>query len=370
MGIVLSSVAFIFLICILVTVHELGHLIVARANGVFAEAFSIGFGPVLFEKKDKRGTKWRVSLIPAGGYVKMFGDADVSSVKEAMPSGYTEEDMDRMSLHRKKPWQKLLVAIAGPIFNFIFAIFVLVFLSLSKGIPEYTSVISVVGENSPAYISGLRDGDKVIKANDIEILNFDNLKEQIACSYGKDLTLEVKREDKIEKILIKMYKEENNQIVPIKMLGISPCETIYKTTGVINAVTSSVYTVYSLAANNIQAIFQIITNKLSSKSVGGVISIFKMASKSAEAGFVSFVWMLAFLSTILGAINLLPIPVLDGGTAVLSTIEWIIGRPLNKKLVETIFMIGFIIVAGLMLLGTWNDLSNCKFFVWLENLFK
>ena len=109
---------------------------------------------------------------------------------------------------------------------------------------------------------------------------------------------------------------------------------------------------------------------MSTKNVGGVISIFKMASQSAEAGVCSFLWMMAVLSTVLGAINLLPIPVLDGGTVLISAIEWIIGRPLNKKFVETIFMIGLLIVAGLMILGIWNDLSNCRFFVWLENLFK
>ncbi|MDR0744360.1 MAG: M50 family metallopeptidase [Holosporales bacterium] len=370
MSVVFSTLAFIFLICVLVTIHELGHLIVARANGVFAEIFSIGFGPVLCEKTDKYGTKWRLSLIPAGGYVKMFGDADATSVKESMPSGYTEDDMNKMSLHRKKPWQKLLVAVAGPVFNLVFAVVVLVCLGLIRGVPVHTSAISVVDEASLAYISGLRNGDIVVKANGADISDFDVLREQITLSAGKELILEVKRRDKTENITIKMYKEEDNKIVPVNVIGIMPGETLYKKTSLINTITSSVYTTYFLAVNNISAILKIITNKASTKNVGGIISIFKIASKSAEAGFTSFFWMMAVLSTILGAINLLPIPVLDGGTVVISAIEWIFGRPLNKKLIETIFMIGFVIIAGLMLLGIWNDLSNCKFFVWLENLFK
>lgn len=370
MGVILATLAFAVLICVLVTVHELGHLLVARANGVFAEAFSIGFGPVLFERKDKHGTKWRLSLIPAGGYVKMLGDADATSVKEVLPEGYTQEDMDRLSLHRKKPWQKLLVSIAGPVFNLIFAVVILFSLALIKGTPEYTSTINVVGEDSVAYVSGIRSGDKITKIDDEEISTFEELREKISKSIGKKVQVELERGDEIEEVTVEMFKEENGQIVPIKTLGVAPLETIYHKTGIVDSAISSVKTVYLLAVNNITAIFKIITHKMSSKNVGGVISIFQMASQSAEAGIFSFLWMMAVLSTVLGAINLLPIPVLDGGAVLISAIEWCLGRPLNKKLIETIFVIGLVVVAGLMLLGIWNDLSNFKFFIWLENLFK
>lgn len=370
MSFILSLLFFIILLGVVVFVHELGHLIVARTNGVFCEAFSFGFGPVLFSRKDKVGTEWRISAFPLGGYVKMLGDADVSSVREIIPDGYTEEDMERMSAHRKKPWQRLLIAAGGPLANLIFAILVLFSLGIINGTPEYTNEITVVNEECLASDAGLKTGDAIIKANGIDINNFEDLKTQIINAKGKELSLEVKRETEIRNINIKMFKEENGEIKPISVLGITPFNFKYKPISVLEAAKSALVTTYTLASENIKAIFKIATAKMSAKNVGGIISIFKISRNSAESGIVSFILMITMISTILGAINLLPIPVLDGGSIVISAIEWIIGKPLNKKFIETIFMIGLTIIVGLMVLGIWNDLSNCKFFSWLENLFK
>ncbi len=370
MSFLLSLLFFMILLGVVVVVHELGHLVVARANGVFCEAFSFGFGPVLFSKKDKKGTDWRFSAFPLGGYVKMLGDADVSGVREAIPDGYSEEDMEKMSAHRKKPWQRLLIAAGGPFANFIFAIFVLFSFGIINGIPEYTNEITVVNEECLANDVGLKTGDAIVKVNGIDINSFEELKKQITNSIGKELYLEVKRENEIKKINIKMFKEENGEIKPVSVLGITPFNFIYKPISIFDATKYAVKTTYILAAENIKAIFKIATAKISTKNIGGIISIFKISTNSAEAGIINFILMIAMISTVLGAINLLPIPVLDGGSIVISAIEWIIGKPLNKKFIEAIFILGFTIIIGLMLLGIWNDLSNFKFFSWLENLFK
>ena len=370
MSFLLSLLFFMILLGVVVVVHELGHLIIARANGVFCEAFSFGFGPVLFSRKDKKGTDWRFSAFPLGGYVKMLGDADVSSVREIVPEGYTEEDMERMSAHRKKPWQRLLIAAGGPFANFIFAILVLFSLGIINGTPEYTNEINVVNEECLANEAGLKSGDAIVKANGFDIHNFEDLKKQITNSKGKELSLEIKRDDEIKNINIKMFKEENGEKKPISVIGITPFNFTYKPISILEAAKSAVVTTYTLASENIKAIFKIATSKMSAKNVGGIISIFKISTSSAESGVISFILMIAMISTVLGAVNLLPIPVLDGGSIVISAIEWIIGKPLNKKFIEAIFMIGFTIIIGLMVLGIWNDLSNCKFFSWLENLFK
>ena len=363
-----SWVAFLILICILVSVHEFGHFIAARANGVFVEAFSIGFGPVLYEFKDKRGTKWRLSLLPFGGYVKMFGDADVTSVREVAPPGYTDDDLERMSAHRKKPWQRLIIAASGPFANFVFAICVLISLATIKGVPEYT--VKPVSEDSVAYVSGLRDGDKILSANDKEVKTFEEFRSCVVSSSGKELALDVKRGDKELKINIKMYKKENDKIIPIEVIGVGLGEPVYKEVQFVDSVVSAVRTTYVMAYENINGIFKMLSGKISLKSMGGPVSIFKASANSAEGGLVSYILMMAMLSTMLGAVNLLPIPVLDGGTVFISAVEWIIGRPLNKRFVEVIFVAGLLVVASLMLLGIWNDLSSCKFFVWVENLFK
>jgi regulator of sigma E protease len=371
MGLVLSIALFLLLICALVAAHELGHLLIARANGIFCEAFSIGIGPVLLEKKDKHGTKWRFSLFPIGGYVKMLGDADISSVKEEMPVGYTEEDMEKMSPHRKKPWQRLLIAAGGPLANFLFAIVVLFGLATINGAPFPDNSITVASENSLAFTSGLRNGDHITQANGKDIKIFYQLRDVILESSGKELSLTIKRGEEIKDIEIKMYEEKaGGEIVPVQTLGIYPGGYIYKKLGIIGAMAYSVHTTYTIARDNIKGIFNVAIGKVSPKNVGSVVSIFKISSESAEAGIANFIMMMAMISVILGAVNLLPIPVLDGGTILISAIEWIIGRRLNKKFVEAIFTVGLFIVVGLMVLGLWNDISKCKFFVILENLFK
>lgn len=370
MSIIISMLMFFLLLGIVVVVHELGHLIIARANGVFCEAFSFGFGPVLFSKKDKKGTEWRFSLYPLGGYVKMFGDADASSVKEVIPKGYTEEDMMRMSAHRKKPWQRLLIAAGGPLANFIFAILILFSVSAINGVPEYDNTVSVASEDCLAYNSGIRTGDRIVKVNGIDTPKFMDLVSQIKNSIGKELSLEVKQGDSSKEISIKMFKEENGRIIPIEKIGIGPNGFSYKRISLIKCMTSAISSTYKMAYENISAMFKIATAKMSTKNVGGILSIFKISSASAEAGIASFILMIAMISTVLGAINLLPIPVLDGGTVVISAIEWIVGRPLNEKFINAIFMTGLALVIGLMLLGIWNDLSSFNFFNWLENLFK
>ncbi|MDR2074779.1 MAG: RIP metalloprotease RseP [Holosporales bacterium] len=360
MGIILSLLTFVFVISVLVAVHELGHLIIARKNGVFVEAFSIGCGPVLTEKLDKYGTKWRVSLLPIGGYVKMLGDADITSVREIIPDNVSEEEMEMMSIHRKKPWQKLLVAVGGPLANLIFAVVVLTGLSMIVGIPTYLNVIHTTSESSIAYKSGLRNGDKIISINNQSIEKFSEIKDIIR--KGEDLNIKAERSGKVEKIHIKMKDDEGNCI---KTIGITPTVLKYEKSTFVNAIWTSCVITYTIAVENISAICQIIVAKRSTKDVGGVISIFKMAEESAEKGISSLIWMMAFLSIILGAVNLLPIPVLDGGTILISSIEWIIGRPLNEKFVNAIFFIGLTAVALLMLLGIWNDLAKLKFIKWM-----
>lgn len=367
MGIVFSILCFVILISVLVAVHEYGHLLAARANGVFVESFSIGFGPVLAEKSDKRGTKWRFSLIPLGGYVKMLGDADVTSIREVVSEGVSEEEMEKMSVHRKKPWQKLIVAAGGPAFNFLFAITVLIALAMIKGVPTYTNTVNTASETSLAYTSGIRNGDKIISANNVQIHNFDDIRQSIKESSGKDLNLQIEHKNgSLQDVQIKMYEDNGT---PIMALGITPTELVYKKTTIAKAFINACQTTYFIASENIKAIFQIVLAKRSTKDVGGVISIFNVATESAEAGLATFVWMMAFLSIILGAINLLPIPVLDGGTIMISAIEWIIGKPLNEKFVNCIFFIGLVIVSLLMLLGIWNDLAKCQAFSWINKLF-
>ena len=371
MSVLISILAFIILLAILVGFHEYGHLLIARSNGVFCEAFSLGMGPVLWEKTDKYGTKWRLSLFPIGGYVKMFGDADATSVKECIPEGYTEEDMQKMSAFRKKPWQRLLIALGGPLANFVLAIAIFFGINAIKGIPEPDTIITVVSNESAAYISGLRDGDKIISINDNKINNFEELTKQIKTNVGKKFNVKVDRNNKEEEFNVKLYKEENGERKDIKQLGITTSSFKYTKTNVISAFSNACKTTYKIGLQNIKAIFKVFTSgKKELGNVGGIISMFKVAATSADKGLVDFLSMLAMLSVVLGAINLLPIPVLDGGTVLISAIEWIIGKRLSEKVIEVIFTIGLVIVVGLMGLGLWNDITRTTLFTKIVSLFK
>ncbi|MDR1391247.1 MAG: M50 family metallopeptidase [Holosporales bacterium] len=362
----MDILAFALLLGIVIVVHELGHLMVARSNGVFCSAFSLGFGPILFSKKDKLGTQWRLSLFPFGGYVKMFGDADVSSFRECVPEGASEEDMERMSLHRKRPWQKLLIAAAGPVANFLLSIVLFSIVFAIKGAPEYGNLISIAKEDSLAYVSGLRDGDRITRINSVETNDFKSLKKEIINSRGKRMIIEFERGGFSRNISINMFERKGEELIPIEFLGVSPKEALFKKLSVLEALKAAIVETYVISVDNIVGVFKIITRKADTKNVGGVLSLFKMSSISVQSGFTSFISMIAMISALLGAMNLLPIPLLDGGAVAISLIEWCFGRPLNKKLIGCISMAGLAIVAGLMSLGIWNDLSNCKFFNWFK----
>lgn len=341
--------SFILLLSILIGIHEYGHLFIARKNGVFCETFSIGMGPKLCEWKDKYNTNWRISLLPIGGYVKMFGDEDATSVKEKIPTGYTEEDMEKMSAFRKKPWQRLLIALGGPFANFILAIFLLFGINAIKGIPFSTTDINVV-ENSVAAKSGLKSGDKILSIGKNKVNNFNDIINEIKKNSEQKLSINILRNQDIKTI------EINEK--PIKTLGISPSGIVFKKTTIFKSFTQACISTYDLAIKNVIGIFSIFKNKQDIKNIGGPISIFKITSKSADSGLIPFLIILASLSTILGAINLLPIPVLDGGTVLISMIEWIIGKRVNEKIITIIFSLGAIVVIGLMGLGLWNDIIS------------
>lgn len=370
MNILLSVIAFIILLAILVGFHEWGHLSVARANGVFCEIFSFGMGPKIFERTDKYGTKWRVSLFPIGGYVKMFGDADATSVREKIPEGYTEDDMQKMSAFRKAPWQRILIALGGPVANFVMAIILLFGICVVKGIPESSNEITVVSKNSLAYESGLRTKDRILKMNNDNIKSFKELAPKLKKAKGTDYTLTVNRNGETKTFDIKMYTEEGGKKTPILKLGIRSTGYDYSPTTVGNAFKTACSKTWNIIAGNVTGFAKIFKSKENVESVGGIISIFNMSVEGAGNGLASFVMTLAVLSAMLGAMNLLPIPCLDGGTVFINAIEWIKGKSLSDKTIEIIFTTGLFAVIGLMLLGLWNDITHLPIFSKIAGIFK
>jgi regulator of sigma E protease len=364
-------IPFLIVLTILVFIHELGHYLVARYNGVKIEVFSIGFGPELFGWNDKSGTRWKFSAIPLGGYVRMYGDADGSSRADHDSLSQMESEDYKLTLHGKTVGQRMAVVAAGPIANFLLAIVLIAGIFVFKGQPSLPPVIGGIVSGKISEKIGLKENDKIISLNGETISEFMELREKIQKNAGKDISLliERKKDGKLETLTFSTKLEEKDEktgeIKPINYLGIRPGLPIYTPLSPLSALTNSVSMTYKMSVDTLYNLGQMIVGKKSSEELGGILAIGDMAAQSAKGGIFALLMFMAMLSINLGLINLLPIPVLDGGHLLFYGIEAIRGKPVSPKAQEYAFMVGLAIVLGTMLLSTWNDVSRYKLFSWL-----
>ena len=359
---------FLVLLTILVFIHELGHYLVARWNGVKIEVFSIGFGPELFGWTDKADTRWKFSLIPLGGYVKMYGDADAASKPDADAAQEMTAEEKALTLQGKSVGQRIAVVAAGPAANYLLAIVILAGLYMSKGVPVIEPVVGTVIEQSVATDLGLKANDKIVSINGKSLESFDDLRFSLPDLSGKDINLGISREGQSLQLSGKMERDGK----ATKSLGVTPFlpdKPLYKEVGVLQSTWLAVEYCWDMSVMTLKALGQMIIGNRSSGELGGILSIGDMANKSASQGWISFILLTALLSINLGLINLLPIPVLDGGHIVFYSIEGVIGRPVSEKVQEIAYTAGLIIVLTLMAVATWNDLSRFKIVAWFMSLF-
>jgi regulator of sigma E protease len=362
---------FLLVLTVLVFIHELGHYLVARWNGVKIEVFSIGFGPELFGWTDKAGTRWKFSLVPLGGYVKMYGDADASSKPDEDAAQSMTPEEKSMTLQGKSVGQRIAVVAAGPAANYLLAVFLLAGLYIIKGIPTFLPAVGHVAEDSVAHSVGIIPGDKIIEFNGKPIRNFDELRQIVPGTAGKEISIVVERKkqgNQVDKITLTGQMSKGGQ--PVSSFGIAPSgEQIYRESGIIESLANSVYYCYFVSKETLRALGQMIFGSRSSNELGGILTIGSLAKQSADQGWVALLLLTALLSINLGLINLLPIPVLDGGHLVFYSVEAIKGKPVSIKAQERAYMIGLFIVLGLMAMATWNDLSRFKIISWISGLF-
>lgn len=362
---------FILVLTVLVFIHEFGHFWVARKYGVKVEAFSIGFGPELFGFTDKKGTRWRFSVIPLGGYVKMFGDADVSSSKlDKKLKNISIQEMQQ-TLHSKTPWQRIMVAFAGPLANYLLAILLMVLVFWLKGVPFTPPTIGNVLPDMPAHKAGIIAGDKIIQINQEKIENFIDIAKFLRTHQGQDIVIKLERDGKDLDLSIPLYERQaDGTNKPLNLLGVSPAGVSYKTVSYLEVLKASIWTPIQMSIDTLIGIGRMIAQKQSSKELGGILAIGDMAAKSTHGGIFMIMWFMAILSVNLGLVNLLPIPVLDGGQIMMHCIEAIRGKPLSEKVQEYIFMIGVALVLSIMLMSTWNDLNRYNIFQMISGWWK
>ncbi len=347
----MGLVVFLLVLSILVFFHELGHFSVAKLLGVKVYVFSIGFGKMLFEKEYK-GTKWRFSLIPLGGYVKMKGQEDLD------PS-LINKDPD--SYQSKTPFERILILLAGPFANFILA-FVLYIAIGILGVNALSPTIGKILPNSPAAISKLKKGDLVIKIDNHNIKTWNDLSGIIKMS-KQTLTFYVKRDNLIYPIKItpNLTKTKNifGEDIKKKMVGISPAPKIIT---IKYSFFESIEYAYNKTYESSKMIFQgmgkLIQGVIPANQLGGVISIGTVISNASETGIVALLLTMALISVNLGVLNLLPIPALDGGHIMFNFYEMISKKAPNKQVLITLTVAGWIILFSLMLFGVYNDINR------------
>jgi len=362
---------FIVLILVVVFVHEYGHYYFAKKYGVGVTDFSIGFGRELVGWKDKSGTRWKICLIPLGGYVKFFGDRNVfsQSDQEVLLKKYNDED--RKKLFVLKPlYQRSIIVAAGPIANFILAAVIFLFIYMFIGKDFTPAVINEVQKNSPAEIAGLMKNDiiKEIDGNKVESI-FD-VSKLITMSTSKFIDFKVSRYDQniLIKVKPKMIESEDNlgnkinkRIVGIKLSPYNN-EINHVKLGPAQALYYSVNEVIFVTVSSLKYLGSMLVGSGDTSQLGGPIRIAKITGQVAEFGIVPFLSMMAYISISLGLINLFPIPLLDGGHLMFYGFEKILGRPLSKKTQEGFFRIGMFLLLSLMFFATFNDLKDLGLF--------
>jgi regulator of sigma E protease len=356
-------VPFLVVLTVLVFFHELGHYLVARWNKVRIETFSIGFGPELFGWTDRVGTRWKVSAIPLGGYVKMFGDADPASM--ALPDeeiAQMTEAEKAVSFHHKRLMQRVAVVAAGPIANFIFTLVVLALLFATVGQPFTPAQVGKVQVGSAADAGGLKAGDTIVGIDGSAIHRFEDIQQAVRLDDGKPLAITIQRNGKDLTLSITprvtTVTDRFGYSHRFPLLGIERQGVNYVRRNPVEAVWRAGQETGNLITGTLTSVWQMIIGARPADEIGGPLRIAQMSGEVAQGGVVALMWFMAVLSVNLGLINLFPIPVLDGGHLLFYFAEALRGRPLGARAQEYGFRLGLAVVLTLMVFATWNDLVH------------
>ena len=369
-------IPFFVLILVVVFIHEYGHYYFAKRYGVGITDFSIGFGKELFGWNDKSGTRWKICIIPLGGYVKFFGDRNVYSQadNEKIIKEYSKDDQKKLFV-LKPLYQRALIVFGGPLANFLLAIIIFFSIYTFAGKDFTPAIINEVQKNSPAMVAGLKDNDIVVSIDGNKVKSIMEVSKFIMMSTDEFINFTVNRYDQelIFKVKPKIVEGEdslgnkvNKRMVGIK-LGAYNNVVNHVKLGPVKALFYAVNEVYYVSVSSLKYIGSMIRGSGDSSQLGGPIRIAKISGQVAEFGILPFISLMAYISISLGLINLFPIPMLDGGHLMFYGIEKVLGRPLSQKVQEGFFRIGLFLLLSLMFFTTFNDLKDVGLFKFFNN---
>jgi regulator of sigma E protease len=336
---------------VLIVVHELGHFLVAKKLGVGVVTFSIGFGPKLWGRRVGE-TEYVVSAFPLGGYVKMVGEEP----GEELAPAEREKSFSHQSVGRRAA-----IVAAGPAFNLLLAVLILALAFVAFGVPRLTTRVGSVEEGSPAAAAGLRPGDRIVEVEGQAIASWEALSEKIRGSGGKPLRVRIERGDEVRTVTIQPTRREARTVFgeprEVWLIGITS-EIRIERSPPWAALARAVYRTGEYCVLTLVALYKMVTGDVSPKNLGGPLMIAQMAGEQAQVGLESFLIFVALLSVNLGVLNLLPIPVLDGGHLFFFLFEWLRGRPLEIGYREKAQQIGIFILIVVMVYAFYNDVTR------------
>ena len=365
-GLIGYIVPFLFVLTIVVFFHELGHFAVARWAGVKVLTFSLGFGPELFGFNDRHGTRWKVSAIPLGGYVKFFGDESEASTPSADAIKSMTDEERKVSFHGKKVGPRAAIVAAGPIANFLLAIVIFAALFTFFGKPNQSARVDSVQEKSAAAAAGFKSGDVVTAIDGSVIENFTDMQRIVSTKAGQALSFSVKRDDKIVTLNatpeLREIKDTFGNVHKVGVLGITrattPGDATNEKVNPVTAVWLGVKETWFVAKSTILYLGDVFTRRASADQVGGPIRIAQISGQVATLGLSPLIHLAAVLSVSIGLLNLFPVPLLDGGHLLFYAIEAVRGRPLSERSQEMGFRVGLALVLMLMVFATYNDILH------------
>jgi regulator of sigma E protease len=361
---------FLFVLTVVVFIHELGHFLVARWCGVAIQAFSIGFGPEIVGFNDRYGTRWKISWIPLGGYVKFIDDENAASAGGSHRAFEQLSEEERKRSFRGKPLgQRAAIVAAGPIANFLLAIVVFTLIFGVFGERITAPKVDIINPGSAAEKAGFLPGDLVVSIDGAAIETFGEMQRIVAMSPGQPLHFVVDRAGKKIDITatpeLKTITDRFGNEMRMGLLGIqrkaAPEEWTLKRHDPVTAFVMALKETYFVISRSLGYLFDVVTGRESADQLGGPIRIAQVSGQVATAGFLALLNLCAIISVSIGLINLFPIPMLDGGHLLFYGIEALRGRPLSEGTQEVGFRIGLAFVLMLMIFATWNDLIHLKF---------
>ena len=360
-GIVWTLLSFLLVIGPLIFIHELGHYLVGRWFGVKADTFSIGFGREIAGWTDRRGTRWKLGWLPLGGYVKFAGDMNPAS--QPSPEWLALPPEEREATFQAKPvWQRFLIVAAGPVTNLLLAVLIFAGILLALGEPRTPPVVHTIEAGSAAEEAGLRPGDRILEVNGGGVRRFEDISRHVILHPEETIPIRYERGGAVAetraRVRAKVERDRFGNEFRRGLLGVGSGRQVLESVPPGEALTGAVRLTVQVVSTTIEGLGQIITGRRSVKELGGPLKIAKFSGEQASLGIIAFVWFIAVISINLGFINLLPIPMLDGGHLLLYAIEGARRKPLRPEAQEWAFRTGLAALLALMVFVTLNDLAS------------